>query len=81
MWVQMANLANIGLDFGPGVFDFVLQQGIIHHLLQLVPDGVPQVTRSPGVCQVVVPAGKYHSGKREQLVVTHKTTVTFALHS
>ena len=45
----MSDLADVSLDFGSRVLNLVLQQGIIHHLLQLVPDGVAQVAGSPSI--------------------------------
>ncbi len=77
---MQSDLAYVGFDFGPGVLNLVLQQGIIHHLLQLIPDGVTQVARRPSICQVVVPAGKHHRGEGEQLVAVHKATVALTLH-
>lgn len=74
-----SDLAYVGFDFGPGVLDLVLQQGIIHHLLELIPDGVTQVARRPSICQVVVPASKHHCGEGEQLVAVHKATVAITL--
>jgi len=78
---MQSDLAYVGFDFGPGVLDLVLQQGIIHHLLQLIPDGVTQVARRPSICQVVVPAGKHYRGEGEQLVAAHKATVALTLRS
>ncbi len=77
---RQSHLAYVGFDFGPDVLDLVLQQGVIHHLLQLIPDGVTQVARRPSICQVVVPAGKDHCGEGEQLVAVHKPTVSLTLH-
>ena len=76
---MQSHLAYVGFDFGPGVLNLVLQQGVIHHLLQLIPDGVTQVARCPSICQVVVPAGKHHCGEGEQLVAVHKATVAVTL--
>ncbi len=76
---MQSHLAYIGFDFGPGVLNLVLQQGVIHHLLQLIPDGVTKVARRPSICQVVVPAGKHHCGEGEQLVAVHKATVALTL--
>ena len=74
-----SDLAYVGFDFGLGVLNLILQQGVIHHLLQLIPDGVTQVTCRPSICQVVVPAGKHHCGEGEQLVAAHKPTVALTL--
>ena len=72
-------LAYVGLDLGPGVLNLVCQHCIIHHLLELVPDGVAQVASCSCVCQVVVPAGKHHSGEGKQPIAAHKSTVSFTL--
>ena len=78
---RQSDLAYVGFDSGPGVLDLVLQQGVIYHLLQLIPDGVTQVACRPSICQVVVPAGKHHRGEGEQLVAVHKATVALTLRS
>ena len=75
------HLADIAFDLGPCVNNLILQHGIVHHLLQLIADGVTEVTSCAGVCQVVVPAGKHHCGEREQLVAAHKRIVSLALDS
>ena len=75
------HLFDVAFDLGPCVNNLILQHGVIHHLLQLVTDGVTEVTSCAGVCQVVIPAGKHHCGEREQLVAAHKCIVSFALDS
>lgn len=76
----MSDLADVSLDFGSRVLNLVLQQGIIHHLLQLVPDGVAQVSGRPSICKMVVPACKHDSREGKQLVAANKPCVTIALH-
>ena len=72
-------LANVGLDPGSGVLNLVFQQSIVHHFLQLVANGVAQVACRRCIRQVVVPAGKHHSGEGEQPVLAHKSAVAFSL--
>lgn len=72
-------LAYVGLDPGPSVLNLVCQHCVIHHFLELVPNGMAQVAGCTCICQVVVPAGKHHSGEGEQLIAAHKSTVSFTL--